>query len=357
MKRYLIINPFGIGDVLFTTPIIRAIKDRYPESFIGYWCNERVGGVLRSNPKIDAVFALSRGDLKKVSEYSFLAGVGKLINLIRNLKKARFDISLDFSLDHRYSLLAKLAGIKTRIGFDYKKRGRFLTRKIIVEGYKLKHVVEYYMDLLKFTDIKPTKPDLEVYVPEARKQRSRNILARYGAKNGDLIIGIAPGAGASWGKDAIYKHWAAIRFAQLADRLINNLGAKVVILGDHLEEPIADVIANTARNKVINLTGKTTLEELVAMISNLNILVTNDGGPLHIGVASGIKTVSIFGPVDEKVYGPYPASTRHVVIKRDLDCRPCYENFRFTGCGNDRKCIEDITVDEVYSAVEKLSRS
>jgi len=356
LKRFLIINPFGIGDVLFTTPVIRAIKDNYPESFVGYWCNERVGEVLKNNPEIDTVFALSRGDLKKIFERSLFEGIGKLFKLILDIKKSRFDISLDFSLDHRYSLISKFAGIRSRYGMDYKKRGRFLTHKIGIEGYRSKHVVEYYLELLKSSGLKPKTNKLEVFILGSRRNRCRNILARYGVKEGELVIGIAPGAGASWGKDAMYKHWAALKFAQLADKIINKLASKVVILGDQLERPIADVIVNTMKNKAIDLAGKTSLEELVAMISNLDILVTNDGGPLHIGVATGVKTVSIFGPVDERVYGPYPVSDRHIVIKQDLDCRPCYENFRFSGCNNDRKCIEDITVDEVYEAVEKLAR-
>ncbi|TRZ95035.1 glycosyltransferase family 9 protein [bacterium] len=357
MKRFLIINPFGIGDVLFTSPVIRAIKDNYPDSFVGYWCNERVGEVLKNNPQIDRVFALSRGDLKKIFDQSVFGGIGKLLKLILSIKKSKFDISIDFSLDHRYSLISKISGIRSRYGLDYKYRGRFLTRKIGIEGYKAKHVVEYYLDLLKFSDIKPKTNKLEVFISQSQKDRSKNILARYGVKAGELVVGIAPGAGASWGKDAIYKHWAAVKFARLADRVIGDLAAKVVILGDNLERPIADIVVNTMKNKAVDLAGKTSLEELVAMISNLNILVTNDGGPLHIGVAAGIKTVSIFGPVDEKVYGPYPVSGKHIVIKRDLDCRPCYENFRFSGCNNDRKCIEDIIVDEVYEAVEKLAKS
>jgi len=354
MKRFLIINPFGIGDVLFTTAVIRAIKDSCPDSFIGYWCNERVGGALKNNPDINVIFSLSRGDLKKIFNSSVPHGLKELFRLFISIKKRRFDISLDFSLDHRYSLLTKLAGIRTRVGLDYKNRGRFLTHKIGVEGYKLKHIVEYYLDLLKFTAIKPKTNTLKINIPKEHKARSRNILARYGVKEDDFIVGIAPGAGASWGKDATYKHWAAIKFAQLADRLVNNLGAKVVILADQLERPIADVMVNTMKNKPVDLTGRTSLEELMAMISNLSILVTNDGGPLHIASSLGIKTVSIFGPVDEKVYGPYPLSSRHIVIKKDLECRPCYENFRFKGCANERKCIEDVSVDEVYQAVASL---
>ena len=357
MKRFLIINPFGIGDVLFTTPVIRAIRDTYPDSAIGYWCNQRVGEVLRNNPKIDKVFALSRGDIKKIYNKSWIKGMCEFLSLLRRIKQERFDISLDFSLDHRYSLISKLLGIKKRVGFNYKKRGRFLTHKINIEGYQSKHVVEYYLDLLKFIEIKPQGYNLELFVSESHKIKSKNLLARYGITEKDLVIGIAPGGGASWGKDATFKHWSALKYAQLADKIAKNFPSRILILGDESERPIADVTVSAMKYKPLDFTGRTSLEELAALISNLNILITNDGGPLHIAVALGIKTAAIFGPVDTLVYGPYPASSKHIVIDKDFYCRPCYRNFRFTGCTYDRRCIRDITVDEVYSAVEKLIRS
>lgn len=112
MKKFLLINPFGIGDVLFTTPVIRAIRDSYPDGSIGYWCNERVKDILKDNKNIDFVFALSRGDIKRMYRQSRLKGIYRFFSLLRSIKKHRFDIAVDFSLDHRYSLLAKILGIK-----------------------------------------------------------------------------------------------------------------------------------------------------------------------------------------------------------------------------------------------------
>ena len=354
MKSFLIIDPFGIGDVLFTTPVARAIKGAYPGSIIGYWCNERVESILKNNAYIDKIFPLSRGDLKRIYNQSKLKGIYRFLSILGQIKKGKFDVALDFSLDHRYSLIAKLFGIKKRIGFNYKKRGLFLTDKLDLEGYSDKHVVEYYLDLLKFLNILPSTGGLDLSIPEKDKIKSKGILARYGVTGKDLVIGIAPGAGASWGKDAFLKHWSALKFVLLADRIINNFAAKILILGDESERPIADIIVNAAKNKIIDLTGKTTLEESAAIISELQILVTNDGGPLHMAVAVGVKTVSIFGSVDDKVYGPYPPSRNHIVVKKELDCRPCYRNFRFQGCIYNRSCINDISVEEVFTAVEKL---
>jgi lipopolysaccharide heptosyltransferase II len=355
LKRFLIVNPFGIGDVLFTTPVIRAIKDSDPDSIIGYWCNERVKDILENNPNIYKIFVLSRGDLKKIYHKSRWQGIYKFINLLCQIRKERFDAVLDFSLDHRYSLIAKIIGIKRRIGFNYKNRGRFLTDKIDLDGYSDKHVVEYYLDLLKPIGIKPKNYNLELIISPTCKRKSENILAESGINDKDLIIGIAPGAGASWGRDASLKHWPAVRFGQLADRIIDDFGAKIIILGDESEKPIADIIINSMHKKPVNLVGMTSLEELSAVINNLHILITNDGGPLHIAAALGKKTVSFFGPVDPKVYGPYPCDEkRHIVLRKNLSCSPCYSKFRLSPCQKNKECIEKIDVEEALEAVNRL---
>jgi len=354
MRKFLIINPFGIGDVLFTTPLIKAIKDSIPDSQISYWCNERVAEVFKQDPAINNVFALSRGDLKKYFDVSKIKGINKLVHLLFVVRRERFDVVFDFSLDQRYGLISKLSGIKQRIGYNYKHRGKFLTQRVDLKGFNSRHIVEYYLELLKFVGIIPKEKKLSLFISSENIEKARKLLRQSGVEEQDLVVGLAVGGGASWGKDALFKHWPAEKFAKLADRLRKELNAKIILIGDDKETPIAQSIINLMQGSAINLTGKTNLCDLLGLISNLNILVANDGGPLHIGVAAGIKTVSVFGPVDSLVYGPYPPDANHVVIKTNLSCRPCYNNFRFPGCVNNRKCIEDITVEEVYGAVKKL---
>jgi lipopolysaccharide heptosyltransferase II len=355
LKKFLIVNPFGIGDVLFTTPVIRAIKDSYPDSLIGYWCNERAADILKDNHNIDRIFALSRGDLKKIYRKSIWQGLRRFFDLKHNLEIEKFDTLFDFSLDHRYSLLAKIIGIERRLGFNYKNRGKFLTDRININGYSDKHAVEYYLQLLQFIGLKPKNVELELTISDEENLKSSKMFLECGITDKDIVVGVAPGAGASWGKDAYFKHWPGINFAQFADRVIDGFKAKVIILGDESERPIADTILKNMRNKPLDFVGKTSLKQLCAVINKLHILVTNDGGPLHIGVALGKKTISFFGPVDPKVYGPYPADEkRHIVLSKAIECSPCYANFRLLACKKDRECLETIDVDQAWDAFKRL---
>ena len=103
----------------------------------------------------------------------------------------------------------------------------------------------------------------------------------------------------------------------------------------------------------INFCGQLKLREFAAVLSHCKLLLCNDGGPLHIAMALGVKTVSIFGPVDEKVYGPYPAGEEHAVVKAALDCRPCYKQFRFDKC-DDRRCLVSVAPEKVIEIASDM---
>ena len=149
MTRILIVNPFGIGDVLFTTPFIAALKERFPAVSISYIGNARTVPFLRNDPRIAKVFSYERDEYVAVyrkSPWQFLLKWKKLVDEIRTEK---FDIAFDLSLGSPLGLALAWAGIPERIGYDYKGRGRWLTRKVPFRGYEGRPVAEYYLDLLR----------------------------------------------------------------------------------------------------------------------------------------------------------------------------------------------------------------
>ena len=350
--KILFVNPFGIGDVLFTTTLIRPLREKGNSLY--YWCNERVADVLRHNEAIERLFCLSRGDLKKLFKKSPVKAVKKAIELIWKIKKEKFDIALDFSLDYRYSLLLWLLGVKKIVGFDYKGRGHFLSDKVKIEGFSGRHMVKHYEALLRFIDgsIEP-HDTMELFIGDEEKKWADEFLSRHGIENSDILIGISPGGGTSWGESAFRKRWPKEKFAYLTDEFCAANKYKIILFGNEEEKPLCDFIYKERGNKIINLCGKITLGQFSAILGKCAVLITNDGGPLHIAVALGVKTVSIFGPVDEKVYGPYPPSENHKVITAKVECRPCYKNFRYAPCLR-RKCLESIEPSIAISAVRTI---
>lgn len=354
MKKFLIINPFGIGDVLFTTPVIHTLKDAFAGVKIGYLCNRRSAPILEANPYLDYLFVYERDEFEALRRKSFFAWIKKLTAFLREIKKERFDVAFDFSLNTQYGFFSWYAGIKERLGYDFKKRGRFLTKKISLAGYAEKHIVDYYADLLKYIGLDLKYRNLELYLKDEDIRRAEEILVNNNIGPSDFLAAIIPGAGRSWGKDAPFKHWPAENFAELADKLVENYKAKIIIMGDFSERQISKKILERMRYEAVDLTGMTTLGELAALLKRMKLVVTNDGGPLHMAVALGVKTVSIFGPVDERLYGPYPPSQERIVVKKDVSCRPCYMNFRMPICRYDRQCLKSINTEDVFDAVRKL---
>ena len=352
-KRILIINPFGMGDVLFCTPLIRNLRFYYPDAFIAVAVQKKVVPVLENNPYINKIIPFSRGDFKVLSRKSKAKALRLLLKTITEVFRHKFDLYFDLSLEHRYSLLLKFFGVRPRIGYNYKNRGRFLTHRIDIEGYRDKHVVEYHLELLRFLALKPRFWNLELFLRQDQKDWAKNFLRQGGIKEGDLLIGIAPFGGETFGRQAEIKHWPIENYAKTSDLLIDRLNAKIVVLVGSKEKENLNHLFSMMRNKAVD-TIEASIMQLASIISNCRLVISNDTGPLRFANALNIPTISLFGPVDERVYGPYPPGPKHVVLKKDFDCRPCYQYFRVPECRYDRRCLRAITAQEVFQEAERL---
>ncbi|MFA5059098.1 MAG: lipopolysaccharide heptosyltransferase II [Candidatus Omnitrophota bacterium] len=352
-NKILIINIFGIGDILFTTPLLKNIKSHDPDSFVGYVCNKRTAPLLSENTRIDKLFIYERDEFQAVYRRSKIAFLKKMISFLREIKKENFDLAINLSFNNSTSFLLWAAGIKKRVGFNYRNRSWFLTRKIFLRnGYEGRHVAEYYLDLLKELGIPTPYKEFELVLSDSDKIWAEEFLSKANISPKKPLIVIIPGGGASWGKDASFKRWTSENFAILADKMIEKFSAAVILLGDLKEKSLCDHIAQTMKNAPAAICNEITITQCAALLARSSLVVANDGGPLHVAVAVRAKTVSIFGPVDEKVYGPYPAQG-HEIVTKDLVCRPCYRQFRMARCEH-HSCLNLITVDEVLRKVESI---
>ncbi|MDP8258532.1 MAG: glycosyltransferase family 9 protein [Candidatus Aadella gelida] len=355
MKKILIANIFGIGDVLFTTPIVANLKRLNKDIKIDYMCNVRTMDIVNHVPGINEIYVYEKDiftQIWKDSKIRFLKAANNLFNEIKNEK---YDALFDFTLSREMGLFFKLAGIKRRIGLNYKKRGVFLTDKIPFTGFSEKHVIEYYLDCLRHIGIEAETNKMSLLADEISQEMVLSHLREKGVdEKADPLIAVIPGGGASWGKDAARKRWSPAGFAKVADILADK-GASVVILGDVGESDLCRNLAGIMEKAPALVMNDLTLPDYIAFLNACDLVLCNDGGPMHIAAALDVRTVSVFGPVDEKVYGPYPPSEKRVAVtKQDLSCRPCYNNFKLPECGNNNKCLEEISADTVAGACLKL---
>ncbi|MFA5088820.1 MAG: glycosyltransferase family 9 protein [Candidatus Omnitrophota bacterium] len=351
-RKFLIINIFGIGDVLFTTPIIHNIRNAYPDAYIGYVCNRRACSVLENNPKVNRIFIYEKDDYRAIYKISKIRFLRKALESLREIKEEKFDIVIDLSLNKYASFFTWFLGIKRRIGLNYKNRSPLLNTKIELKGFEDKHVVEYYLSTLEPVGIPVSCRDLELFIQEGEREWVERFLSRENIKTNDLLIGFLPGGGASWGSDAHYRRWSVENYAKLANKIIENFNATIILMGDEKEKNLCERMSQMMRRRPVQACGQTSIPQLAALSRRCHFVIVNDGGPLHVAVAAGAKTISIFGPVDETIYGPYPPD-QHVVVTRDIACRPCYRRFHRADCDH-VSCLNLLTADDVFAEVRRL---
>jgi heptosyltransferase-2 len=352
LKKILIINTFGIGDVLFTTPMIKNLKRAHPQAAIHYMANSRSAAVLANNAAVDKVIVYDRDDFAAAYQRSVFEYLRKGKDFLESLQREGYDLVIDLSADRGMSLMTKMARIPERVGLDYKGRGMFLTRRIPFTGFETKPVVEYYFDILKEINVPVIDKMLELNVSEADHKWAKDWFLQNALAFVKPLVAVFPGGGASWGKSAVLKRWPVEKFAKLVDKMIENHNAHIILMGNEGERELCEVIAEKSRLTVHVVAGELTITQSAALLKQCALVVCNDGGPLHVAVAADVPTVSIFGPVDDKVYGPYPLG-KHAVVKKGLACQPCYRNFRMANCPH-INCLNQLDVDDVLNKIERF---
>ena len=355
IKKILIVNPFGIGDVLFSMHVVQALKNALPQVRLGFLGNERTIELLKMNRSIDVCHTFNRDELRAFRRRSPGAFLSRILQYVRQIRREHYDVLLDLSLGREFSFVAFCLGIPKRIGFDYRGRGFFLTHKTGFTGYESKHVVDWQLSLLKHLDVKipsgPFELSLEVSSPAARRAAAR--LKTLGFSGTDYFA-VAPGGGRSWGENAVFKQWAPERFAEVGNAWASRHAAGVLLLGDSEERSLLEQV-RLGLSAPCAVACDEPLESVCAMLKQARFLLCNDGGLLHLANALGVKTVSIYGPVDETCYGPYGKGAAHQVLTEPVPCRPCYRQFHFPPCAHRRRCLEELSVEKVLVAVEKIS--
>lgn len=351
-RRVLIVEPYGIGDLLFLTPVLRALRLVPTVEKVDLILGSRTEAVVRSNPHVDEIFSIDKDLFHRRSRLQNFQEVRRLTKV---LKKNRYDLMLDYSQRPEYGFWARFfLGIAVRAGFDYARRGTFLTHRVpLPEGFWGRHVVDFYCEVAQKAGIPVDDRDLEFYVQDEERDAAQVCLEAQGFAVPRYAV-VAPGGGESWGKDAHFKRWPVRFFAQLIQKLKSRLAIPgVVILGSTGERELAGELASRIDLPSVNLAGDCSLNLTAALIERSSLFIGNDGGLVHLARALQIPVIAFYGPVPPEVYGPYPPSPEAVAIfKQDLECRPCYRKFRYKSDCEHRNCLQALEPEEAFAQIQ-----
>lgn len=331
-KRIIVRMPNWLGDLVMATPILADLRKKFPESEIVAMCQGFSGDLITEDPNLNEIYRF-----KKPNRWIHKANPRTLIEPIR---KGDFDLGILLTNSFSSAYYFWLGNVKERIGFATHGRALLLNKKVALpKNIETQHHVSTYKELLLPLQIpiSDTKPKL--YLTQEELNLAKNQLSGFKGK----LIGINPGA--AYGSS---KCWPPERFRALVEKILNETENTVVLFGDNAIKPLVEQIGNGLGDRVINMAGRTTIRELMALIKTCDAFLSNDSGPMHIAAALDVPLVALFGSTNPTKTGPYKNGT---VIYKQTFCSPCYRRT----CPIDFQCMLKISVNEVFDAIlEKL---
>jgi lipopolysaccharide heptosyltransferase I len=315
-RRILLIKLSSLGDIINALPTAAALRRVFPSASVTWLVKREWAEVLEANPHIDRVMTL---------DFS-MRGWSSAVAAIRSV---RFDLAVDLQGLFRSALLGWLSGAPVRVGFAAGREGSswFYTRRVPMPPSVL-HAVDRCLMLARDLGASPEAAGLEFPLPEdpAAESRVSRWLFAQGVAPGAVLAAVNPSP--RWPT----KQWSPASFAAVADRLQTE-GVVVVIVGAPADRSVVDDVIGRMRQPPVDLCGKTGLKDLIALFRRLQVVITNDSGPMHLAAALGTPVVAIFGPTDPARNGPYGPG--HVVLQSGIPCSPCFR----------RRCLNPVEME------------
>jgi heptosyltransferase-2 len=332
INKILIRGTNWIGDAILTLPAVASIRATYPKAHIAILVKPWVADIYKLFSDLDEIIIYE-------NKFDNPAGVFLLAQI---LKEKKFDAAILLQNAIEAAIIAFLAGIPLRAGYDSDARGLLLTHRVRrTKEIKKIHQIDYYLEMVKALGCLPVVREMHVET-KLNILDSRNVLSKFIPDTGKTIIGIAPGA--TYGPA---KKWFPDRFAVVADSLSKKFSAQVIIMGGKADAETAQEVQKLANTKLVNLSGKTTLREAIYLISQCRLFISNDSGLMHIAGALNVPTVAIFGSTNPATTAP--VGSKSVIVRREVPCSPCLKKT----CPVDFRCMRLISVEDVLSAAYK----
>jgi len=333
--KILIVVVNWLGDALLSTVVIRAIRENYPQAYIGCMIVPRVKEILQDNPHLNEIIIYD--------EEGEHRGIWGKLRFIKILRRKKFDRAFLLHRSFTRTLLCYLSGIPERIGYYTKKRGFLLTRKIPQPKIDSLHRLDFYLNILKAEGIKVKDRNCIFVIRDEDREYINRLLESEGIKEEDKLIVVHPGG--NWGP----KRWPKEYFALTSDRLIEDFKAKVVITGSKDDRELENKIKDLMEKNPICLCGKTSLKQLGALFERVSLIITGDTSAMHIAYAVGAKLICLFGPTHPSLTGPVGKGI-YKILQKDVGCKiPCYK----VDC-KDNICMKAISSEEVLREAKDL---
>jgi len=332
-KRILIIQTAFLGDVILSTPLIKALRELFTDSFISFLLIPETKKVLENNPYLDEILVYDKRKQK---------GLRCFYRMVGEIKQRGFDLAIIPHRSLRSALLAYFSRIPKRIGFDRSSGSFLFTQKVTYLADV--HEVDRNLSLVFGFDHPSTRVCPEIFPSPEDYDYARKLLHESGIKEEDKIVGIAPGS--VWAT----KRWLPERFGEVADLLQQKDGIRVVFLGSDEDLVLCQQIADQMKTSPVILAGKTDVLQSAAIISLCTVVLSNDSAPVHMASAMRRPVVEIYGStVPEFGFAPYGVD--HTIIQKQMGCRPCGIHGRRKCPKKHYECMKEITTEEVFQAV------
>jgi len=334
-ERIVIVEVNWLGDVLFSTPAIRAIRKKHPGAYIAALVVPRCKVLLMGNNYLDEVITLDEGGRYK--------GLFGKLRLVRDLRVRRFNVAYILRPSLTRTLCLFLAGVRRRIGFTTKKTAFLLTDRVVFPKDKL-HRADIYYYLVTGSRIPAGERYCDYFVSPDDRDFIEDFLKKHHLGQEKNLVTLH--VGGNWD----LKRWPKERFAQLIDVLKDKYQIDVVISGAYSEHDLAKEISSLTRSKPFIACGLTTLKQLGVLFQKSAIVISADSGPLHVAAAVGARVLSLYGPTSPELTGPLSRDELPVLCGQQTPtCQvPCYN----LEC-KDNVCMSSITVEQVISELEK----
>ena len=336
MKNILIVKLSAIGDVIHALPVAQALKEKFPQAKITWVVEPPAYDLVRDNPCIDHVIVFEKKKFKSIG--GFLSNIGKLK---RELRREKFDLSLDLQGLFKSAAIAWLGNAKEKLGYCNMREGSDRISRPVIGKYVGGHIVERYLDVARAAgcEEKPAKFPFQITDREREEARSRLKQAGASPENPYVVLPV----GANWPN----KRWPVKHFARLAEQLYEQGIIPVLAGGGVNDERLAVEIAAGMEIPPIDLVGKTNLRQLAALLAGARAAVGGDTGPMHLAAALEVPAIMLMGPTDANRNGPYGQPDH--AIEAGHSCQHCWKR----ACPYERDCLAKITPESVW---EKLAK-